>query len=433
MTPNDTAPTSLIEHAMDLDMPDYLSPLPPQEQARRAFMETEMRKHRKGFITFGTFLLEIQQDRLYRSTHATFELYLRDVWDISRQMGYLLMSSGDLADKVNALLEEHEQPIQNERQARALKPLLAAGYDIENVVRVWRHILKLCEHRSPRSAQIKEVVGRILTPPDEADAEPENVNHGLHSGGQTGQTGQNEAYRRDVEQQFNGGQGGEQGEQKDYLDYNEWRKDYEEQDSTPTPQDSSPPAADTTQASRAGVAPTASGDAQSPVADRVAPEGQSSAGASVTPPVGGTPRRHRTTKPKQNPHAERIEEIDQILNLKNAPIYSIIIKTNNGAEAIFDDIFRLLRQWRRSLTSRNDLRTDPPTLERCKALFEELGYAQYAEPFFWHYESAGWVKSSGGAIASLEATARRWIHTTPQYANGQQPRGESITAEDGAF
>lgn len=62
----------------------------------------------------GEALAEINERRLYRETHETFEGYCRDRWRFSRQRGYQLMQAAAVSKIVD---------ITTESQARELAPL----------------------------------------------------------------------------------------------------------------------------------------------------------------------------------------------------------------------------------------------------------------------------------------------------------------------
>lgn len=83
------------------------------------------RKIERGLTTFrevGEALADIRDNRLYRSTHASFELYCSERWGLERQRAYQLMA----ASEVVQTLGEVGNVVVNEAQARELVPLLHA-------------------------------------------------------------------------------------------------------------------------------------------------------------------------------------------------------------------------------------------------------------------------------------------------------------------
>jgi len=112
----------------------------------------------------GAALQEVKEDRLYRSTHTTFEDYCREQHDITRQYGYLLVAATVTAQNVNHGLHSDEPHVTSERQSREVERLFKAGYEVGNVVKVWRKIIKMCSGCNPSAKQIRVVVDSILIP-----------------------------------------------------------------------------------------------------------------------------------------------------------------------------------------------------------------------------------------------------------------------------
>ncbi|MFZ5833594.1 MAG: hypothetical protein ACOY3P_26195 [Planctomycetota bacterium] len=118
-----------------------------------------------GFVEVGRALTEIQQRRLYRETHATFEAYCQERWDMGRQHAYRLIE----ASAVVAELSHHnDRPVPaNEAQAR---PLARVDSDLRG--EVWQQVLEQApvdEAGNPRitGGLVEKVVHEWLTPGDE--------------------------------------------------------------------------------------------------------------------------------------------------------------------------------------------------------------------------------------------------------------------------
>lgn len=85
----------------------------------------------------------IRDARLYRDTHATFEDYVEQRWDISRSPAYRLIDAWPLAERLSPIGDKL-----NERQVRELLPLASRpGHDA--AVTVYRTVAET-ESRSPR-------------------------------------------------------------------------------------------------------------------------------------------------------------------------------------------------------------------------------------------------------------------------------------------
>jgi len=88
------------------------------EHNRLVELERTIEAGLKTFVIVGSALIEINNGRLYRSTHDTFERYLADRWpDISRRRAYQLMDTaavvGNITDDVKNFShrESHVAPL----------------------------------------------------------------------------------------------------------------------------------------------------------------------------------------------------------------------------------------------------------------------------------------------------------------------------------
>lgn len=87
------------------------------ESARLIELENKIDKGEKTFVEIGLALSEIRDQRLYRTTHPTFEDYCRAKWNFTRQHGNQII---DAAVTVKSLPEGLETIVSNLSQARAL-------------------------------------------------------------------------------------------------------------------------------------------------------------------------------------------------------------------------------------------------------------------------------------------------------------------------
>lgn len=92
-------------------------PLNSRESSRLTELETKISKGEKVFVEVGSALSEIRDQRLYRTTHPTFEDYCRAKWNFTRQHGNQII---DAAVTVKSLPEGLETIVSNFSQARAL-------------------------------------------------------------------------------------------------------------------------------------------------------------------------------------------------------------------------------------------------------------------------------------------------------------------------
>lgn len=107
--------------------------LAPSEQDRLAELEDVVERGVRTFVEVGNALMEIRDARLYRETHATFDEYLDERWNMSRANGYRMIDAARVAELVSPVGD-----IANERQARELAPLLRE--DEQAAVEVYREL-----------------------------------------------------------------------------------------------------------------------------------------------------------------------------------------------------------------------------------------------------------------------------------------------------
>jgi ribonuclease HI len=87
------------------------------ESSRLADLERLIEKGLKTFIEVGSALFEIRDSRLYRNTHDSFESYLRERWNMSRQRAHQLIDASEVARNLSTVVDTVPT---NERQMRPL-------------------------------------------------------------------------------------------------------------------------------------------------------------------------------------------------------------------------------------------------------------------------------------------------------------------------
>lgn len=108
-------------------MSTEISALTTDELQKLTDLESQIDKGIQTFLDVGSALSEIRDNKLYRSTHMTFDQYLRDRWGFSRGYGYYLIQAAEVSENVfggerHNLTEQATDlpPIPTERHARAL-------------------------------------------------------------------------------------------------------------------------------------------------------------------------------------------------------------------------------------------------------------------------------------------------------------------------
>jgi hypothetical protein len=130
------------------------------EHADLATCEAALENLRVAFWAAGKALQVIRDARLYRDTHATFEDYLAERWDMSRSQAYRLIDAWPLAERLSPIGDKL-----NESQVRELLPL-AGRHGQAAAVTVYRAVTE-ADSVQVTAGLLHEVVG--ILPADQFD------------------------------------------------------------------------------------------------------------------------------------------------------------------------------------------------------------------------------------------------------------------------
>jgi hypothetical protein len=125
--------------------------LSKSERIELANCETTVAEGRKHFVLVGNALLTIRDSALYRGTHKTFENYLREKWDMSREYGYKTIEAAKTVENLTQMCPNVHILPDNEAQARAL-----SGLAPEQQQQVWQQALKASEG-NPTARVVRDV------------------------------------------------------------------------------------------------------------------------------------------------------------------------------------------------------------------------------------------------------------------------------------
>ena len=103
--------------------PDSLS---PADQTLLRECEDEIRDNITGWYIVGQRLMQIQEAKLYRQTHDSFEKYCREMWSFSRPQAYRLIAAHQCTAQLRGLDDDTLCVPVLESQARELVELSAA-------------------------------------------------------------------------------------------------------------------------------------------------------------------------------------------------------------------------------------------------------------------------------------------------------------------
>jgi hypothetical protein len=99
----------------------------------------------RTFVEVGTALAQIRDGRLYRDTHATFEAYCEQRWELKRQRAYELMGAASVVSEIS------DSPPMKESHAAEL-----AKAPAEQRAEVWRETVERTNGK-PTAAAVREV------------------------------------------------------------------------------------------------------------------------------------------------------------------------------------------------------------------------------------------------------------------------------------
>ncbi len=148
-----------------------LEPLTKKEELRRQKLEAEVDAGLSTFIKVGQALEVIRADRLFKSTHGSFETYCRDRWGMSKTHANRLIASFEVVENLKSLgvgepvSEAQVRPLTglNPDQQRKVWGAIVEGTDDPAAVTgniVTRFIHQLLPHR-------KRAIGGPGRPPKE--------------------------------------------------------------------------------------------------------------------------------------------------------------------------------------------------------------------------------------------------------------------------
>lgn len=117
------------------------------DMRRLGELETVIERGMGTFVEVGKALAEIRDSTLYKESHATFEDYCRDRWDMSRPRAYQLIQAAEVKRALSTTVDIPE------RQARELAPLRSKPKELRQV---WDEVVEA--HPQPTAAHVRDAV-----------------------------------------------------------------------------------------------------------------------------------------------------------------------------------------------------------------------------------------------------------------------------------
>lgn len=179
--------------------------LEASESARLSYCEQTIAHGLKNFVEVGTALLEIQQHRLYRSTHATFAAYCKERWGMAKSQAYRVMESAQIVGflpvkageeapiKVQSSTDDLSpmgdtpKPLPAPNNERSIRPL--SKVPKEKVAETYQRAVEIAGGEAPTAAQTEQAVEElsekeeptvIVQDEAEEESEPEEDNEFLN-------------------------------------------------------------------------------------------------------------------------------------------------------------------------------------------------------------------------------------------------------------
>jgi hypothetical protein len=123
-----------------------------------------------SFADGGRALDIINVNRLYRDTHATFEDYCKEKWQIPRQHAHRLMQAAAVMDILSPMGDKFTALPQNERQVRPL-----VGLTKEDIPVAWQNALA-ADNGKGVTGRLVAKAAAAFRPPCPANAHVEGAN-----------------------------------------------------------------------------------------------------------------------------------------------------------------------------------------------------------------------------------------------------------------
>ena len=127
-----------------------------------------------SFLAVGTALVEINEGRLYRQNHETFEAFVKERWGISRQRAYQLMEAAEVKDELTKIFDNPSEVDLFTAESQ-LRELSRVG--TEALPDVVERVAEKCKSEGikPTAKVIRSVVDEAIGKPEPKPVKPEPV------------------------------------------------------------------------------------------------------------------------------------------------------------------------------------------------------------------------------------------------------------------
>lgn len=148
---------------------EVVEPLSATETAELANAERVIALGLATFVQVGDALATIRDERLYRSSHGTFEAYARERWGMERTRAYQLIDAAEVTASLSTIVDTPKPA--NEAQARPLAKLKAKP---EEVAEAWGNAVEASGGK-PTAADVADAVAELQQRKAQAAADREAI------------------------------------------------------------------------------------------------------------------------------------------------------------------------------------------------------------------------------------------------------------------
>lgn len=141
---------------------EVLEELTEDEVAERHRLELKIER---AFYEAGCALRDLRDQRLYRSTHRTFEEYCRDRFNYSRDAAYLKIAAAVVCDNIQKFLPTNGRQIPMPTSERQLRDLAKANFEPEVQAAAWLQGVEEAGGKVPCGRIVKGIVERLKEKP----------------------------------------------------------------------------------------------------------------------------------------------------------------------------------------------------------------------------------------------------------------------------
>ncbi len=133
--------------------------------------DEEKERHRlelkveRAFVEAGTALRQLRDERLYRSTHKTFEEYCRDRFNYTRDAAYFKIAAAAVYSNIQNNLPTNGRQIPLPTNERQLRDLAKADFTPKAQVSVWQQAVEQADGKVPSGRIVKGIVKRLKEKP----------------------------------------------------------------------------------------------------------------------------------------------------------------------------------------------------------------------------------------------------------------------------